>query len=67
MKQCEFIEQTDSLLPGWGCCQCGVYNGLQREICKWCKHKRCIETPKPEAYGLCPICGVPKGIPHVDH
>lgn len=54
------------VLPGWGCCQCHTYNGLQRKACKHCRHKPCIELPKPEQFGLCNECGVPAGIPH-DH
>ncbi len=38
------------LLPGWGCCQCRMYNGLWRRVCKGCRHRRCALPPlSPEA------------------
>lgn len=55
------------LMPGWGCCQCRHYNGLQRKQCKNCKHECCIEKPLPEKFGLCNECGVPKGMNHIGH
>lgn len=30
-----------NVMPGWGCCQCHLYNGEQRTECKGCKHPRC--------------------------
>jgi hypothetical protein len=57
-----------ALLPGWGCCKCRMYNGLQRDYCKSCGHVCCLRNkPKPEQFGLCNDCGVPKGFPHVGH
>lgn len=32
---CEFVKGP-SVMPGWGCCRCRVYNGMQRTICKSC-------------------------------
>lgn len=64
---CQFIEESKFVLPGWGCCQCHTYNGLQRKVCKLCGHKPCIELPKPSQFGLCDECGVPEGIAHVGH
>jgi hypothetical protein len=56
------------MLPGWGCCKCRVYNGLQRELCKSCGHNCCNEEkPLPEKFGLCNECGVPKGAAHIGH
>jgi hypothetical protein len=57
----------EGVLPGWGCCQCRTYNGLQRPFCKICGHDCCEEMPKPEKFGLCNTCGVPEGVPHVGH
>lgn len=37
---CLYIEDTH-VLPGWSCCQCHLYNGLQRGFCKTCGHVRC--------------------------
>jgi hypothetical protein len=63
---CELLLDLPNVLQGWGCCQCRTYNGLQRAFCKMCDHICCNpEKPKPEAYGLCPTCGVPAGVPHV--
>lgn len=41
---CQYIE-SDYVMPGWGCCQCHVYNGAWRQVCKDCKHPVCIELP----------------------
>jgi hypothetical protein len=54
-------------MPGWGCCVCKTYNGLQRSECKMCGHSPCIVLPKPEKFGLCNTCGVPEGMPHRGH
>jgi 5S rRNA maturation endonuclease (ribonuclease M5) len=43
------------LLPGWGCCQCRIYNGLQRTHCKKCGHPICIPAPMPSDFGLCDL------------
>jgi len=64
---CELITESKYLLPGWGCCKCHTYNGLQRNECKSCGHACCAEKPKPEQFGLCNECGVPKGMEHVGH
>lgn len=64
---CQIVEETANVMWGWGCCQCHVYNGLQRDICKRCGHPCCIEKPKPHEKGLCDICGVPEGMAHVGH
>ncbi len=34
-----------NLMPGWGCCNCRVFNGNQRSECKNCGHKRCDKNP----------------------
>jgi hypothetical protein len=65
--QCKLILNLPDVLPGWGCCQCRVYNGLQRDICRSCPHRCCIEKPKPHEFGLCDECGVPEGVAHVGH
>lgn len=67
LSQCKLILDEPAVVPGWGCCQCKTYNGLQRDDCKLCGHACCVKKPKPEEYGLCNICGVPEGIPHVGH
>lgn len=59
-KKCELLDNVPNLMPGWGCCQCRCYNGLQRPRCSKCGHERCNpDIPLPEKYGLCNICGVP--------
>lgn len=37
---CNFIFGP-GLAPGYGCCKCRVYNGLQREQCKSCTEAHC--------------------------
>lgn len=58
--QCGFIAPGDNNLPGWACCLCLIYNGLQRETCRICGHYCCLPN-KPQAsdFGLCDVCGVP--------
>lgn len=36
---CEFVDGS-SLLPGWSCCRCRTYNGLQRPKCRRCTVER---------------------------
>ena len=43
-KTCQYVE-TDHVMPGWGCCQCALYNGAWRQFCKSCKHPVCVEMP----------------------
>jgi len=45
---CVKIEHQN-IAPGWGCCVCRVYNGVQRTECKNCKHKRCDINPDNKA------------------
>lgn len=66
--KCELILSLKGVMPGWGCCQCRMYNGLQRKQCRSCGHECCHpEKPKPEQFGLCNECGVPKGARHQGH
>ena len=32
---------SDYLAPGWACCKCRCYNGLQRDVCRNCGHAFC--------------------------
>jgi len=45
VQKCEAIEHAH-VMPGWGCCMCRTYNGLQNLTCRICKHPRC------DAWGL---------------
>jgi hypothetical protein len=38
---CKRIDDVPQILPGWGCCQCHVYNGYQRSSCRSCGHPHC--------------------------
>lgn len=67
MSACKLILNLKSVLPGWGCCECHTYNGLQRDRCKMCGHVCCVEKPLPETVGLCNTCGVPDGMTHIGH
>jgi hypothetical protein len=65
---CDLILDHPNVMPGWACCQCRTYNGLQRPACKFCGHACCNPAkPSPEDYDLCPVCGVPEGLPHIGH
>lgn len=48
--RCYFID-TAHLMPGWGCCQCRAYNGMQRASCKACQHPRCSPLEPDRARG----------------
>lgn len=37
---CEFVK-SENVMPGYGCCNCKVYNGLQRTKCKNCNTVHC--------------------------
>jgi hypothetical protein len=52
---CEFIELTH-VMPGWGCCRCRSYNGLQRKECMHCGVTR-HEITIPPHVKQCPKCG----------
>ena len=65
---CDLILNEPYIMPGWGCCQCKHYNGLQRKNCKNCGHECCnLTKPLLEAFDLCNNCGVPRGARHQGH
>lgn len=33
---------SPTILPGWGCCRCHLYNGAQRATCKACGKPPCV-------------------------
>ena len=46
LVECVFIDAGDpALAPGWICCGCRTYNGLQRSECKFCGYTRCASVP----------------------
>lgn len=45
--KCEPVEHPN-IMPGWGCCQCRTYNGIQRNACKHCGHERCDEPEEED-------------------
>jgi len=51
---CRRIDDLENALPGWGCCQCGTYNGYQRSRCKICCHPHCYPCDPGE---LLPVFG----------
>jgi hypothetical protein len=60
-ERCVRISATH-IVPGWGCCQCMMYNGYQRETCRKCGHRPCYEFEHGEIVpgavegrGLAPI------------
>lgn len=52
---CQFIS-SKHVMPGYICCRCRSYNGLQRERCKVCAIKPC-ELEIPENVKRCASCG----------
>lgn len=52
---CEFIE-AHNLVPGYGCCACRTYNGLQRKHCKACGVAPCAFVV-PTDVERCTGCG----------
>jgi hypothetical protein len=64
---CEFLPPTPTEMPGWGCCRCRTFNGLQRRECKRCGHTPCAPLPTPGDFNLCDECGVPRGARHQGH
>ena len=44
-KKCKHILDVPGLMPGWGCCKCKTYNGIQRFECRYCDHIKCDKTP----------------------
>ena len=46
---CLLIEGNPLLMDGWGCCRCRTYNGLHRDLCKFCGEPHhplgTVETP----------------------
>lgn len=39
---CQSIEHPN-VIPGWGCCNCRVYNNNARANCRGCDHLRCTD------------------------
>jgi hypothetical protein len=52
---CQFIHESN-VMPGVGCCNCRAYNGLQRELCKNCRHIL-HDVEIPDSVGQCVDCG----------
>ncbi len=52
---CTFISHKH-VMPGYICCGCRVYNGLQRTICKDCGQTSC-KLEIPENVKRCTSCG----------
>jgi hypothetical protein len=42
--RCKRIDDIPHVVPGWGCCQCHVYNNYDRKVCKNCGHVPCYPT-----------------------
>jgi hypothetical protein len=32
---------NEYIAPGWGCCHCNTYNGIQRTVCRHCEQPHC--------------------------
>jgi len=45
---CQYVDHPN-VAPGWGCCHCGLYNGVQNITCRICGAKPCSPlTPDKE-------------------
>ncbi len=61
---CFYVQDTN-VAPGWGCCRCRTYNGLQRQWCRACSEPRHEEEIKiPDDIERCAGCGcgLPEGM-----
>jgi len=38
---CKRLDNIPHAVPGWGCCQCHIYNNYARKFCKNCGHVPC--------------------------
>lgn len=45
---CDTVD-AQFVMPGWGCCRCRTYNGLQRSNCRHCGEKAC-DPLKPDLH-----------------
>lgn len=43
-ETCKLLLDLPGVAPGWGCCKCRTYNGIQRAECRNCSHARCDGT-----------------------
>lgn len=59
---CHYIS-AETVMPGYGCCRCRTYNGLQRMECKVCREPRCFFAV-PADVVRCPGCGFGFGEEH---
>lgn len=59
---CEYVGGLDilSIMPGWGCCKCHIYNGLHRATCKNCDAAPCKPIVPTEPLVTCAMCGLPQ-------
>jgi len=50
VEKCFPIEGTRLTEPGYACCRCATFNGVQRTRCRHCGHPRCdvVVTPPPQ-------------------
>ena len=44
---CECVK-THHVIAGWKCCECPLYNGMQRQSCRSCGKTRC-KPLKPDS------------------
>jgi hypothetical protein len=55
-KRCIPVEANRYQDDGWLCHECGVFNGVQRSVCRHCQHERCDDIVAP---GGAPQGGMP--------
>lgn len=54
---CAYFD-AENVTPGWGCCSCRTYNGLQRQECKVCQKAPCRDIVVPDYVVVCDGCGL---------
>mgnify|MGYP001239086435 CR=1 FL=1 len=47
---CQYID-SEYIVPGWGCCQCHLYNGMQRTACRGCGRPPCAPLQPDDQTG----------------
>ena len=47
MEHCIPIDESRLMEAGWACCGCGTFNGVQRDVCRQCKHPCCVPIAPP--------------------
>jgi hypothetical protein len=47
---CKYLD-SPYILPGWGCCNCHLYNGIGRVVCRGCGKPPCTPLAPDDKTG----------------